>query len=740
MLLLSPCFPAFLGVFRWPGELVACPLIAHFVSIASPRLTPPTLPCLALPSCSLWLVQVAWGTCCLSTPHLHDTFVLPSFHLHFTSFHLRSTSFHLHIAFISPLFHLNKTLSPYFISLHLITCHFTSFHLHFTSFHLLSLSFHLLALNFTSFHLHFTFITHHVFSSHLIVLQFNSPHRISPHLRSLAFLMFCAICSWPGEPVLNSVGWAGAVPHIEPALLPDPATEPITAFLLELAQTTMQQQEELDSSTGVTSVTSSSSSRRWLPCVYPVDLRMYCGVTVTAPAAAQPAEVKPTAGQGYSTPPQAPHAAAASGPSSAAAVAGTAVVFEGPSVSCCFMSGWQCSSCAAASADLAAAGLKAQLELCRITLQSALTTPATTSHYQQEQQQQQEEGEEGREGDGGQASGVAARPWLSEQQLQDLLHATRLYHLQQPALDDGGSNDGSGSSMMGQAQGSAAQLAQQLRGMQLQPPAARTPCTQPHPQQQQQQQQQQGLTDGDEMDAAQLQVSQSVLQPLRDVAALREIHLQQQQQGPALPAELFRQMVEDVVCDTFSQRQRQQQEQQQVREQLRRIMGPGVGTTPAAAAGAGIAGGAGGGGVQGVSRPVFGSPSRVHARAAAAAGGLTATPASPAAAAAAGSSSSAAGVDVGDEEAVCELSMQPDALQLLQQAAEDFLQQQLASANRLALHAGRQEVQPADLRLALASSGYGHLCAGLGVAASGGRKAQVSSKRRRLLGAPSLLL
>jgi hypothetical protein len=251
------------------------------------------------------------------------------------------------------------------------------------------------------------------------------------------------------------------------------------------------------------------------------------------------------------------------------------------------------------------------------------------------------------------------------------------------------------------------------------------------------------VTDGDEVDAAQLQVLQSVLQPLRDVAALREIHLQQQQQGPALPAELFRQMVEDVVCDTFSQRQRQQQEEQRVREQLRCIMGPGVGTTPAvAAAGAGIAGGAGGGGVQGVSRPVFGSPSRVHARAAAAAaGGLTATPSSPAAAAAAaGSSSSAAGVDVGDEEAVCELSMQPDALQLLQQAAEDFLQQQLASANRLALHAGRQEVQPADLRLAFASSGYGHLCAGLGVAASGGRKAQVISKRRRLLGAPGLLL
>jgi hypothetical protein len=547
--------------------------------------------------------------------------------------------------------------------------------------------------------------------------------------------------------VLNSVGWAGAVPHIEPSLLPDPATEPITAFLLELAQTTMQQQEELDSSTGVTSVTnsSSSSSRRWVPCVYPVDLRMYCGVTVTEPAAAQPAEAKPTAGQGYSTPPQAPSAAAA------AAAEGAAAVFEGPSVSCCFMSGWQCSSCAVASADLAAAGLEAQLERCRINLQSAVTTPATITDHQQPQQQQQEgEGgtQEGNVGQAARAAGVgylmgSCHPGLSEQQLQDLLHATRLYHLQQPVLDgsgsDGGSSDvGSGSSR-GQAQGSAAQLAQQLRGMQLQPPSARTPSPQPHPQQQQQQQQQ-GVAGGDEVDAAQLQVLQSVLQPLRDVAALREVHLQQQQQGPALPAELFRQMVEDVVCDTFSQRQRQQQEEQRVREQLRRIMGPGVGTTSvaaAAAAGAGIAGGAGGGGVQGVSRPVFGSPSRVHARAAAA-GGITATPLSPAAAV--GSSSSGVSVGMGDNEAVCELSMQPDALQLLQQAAEDFLQQQLASANRLALHAGRQEVQPADLRLALASSGYGHLCTGLGGAVGGSGTAGVSCKRQRLLGAPGLLL
>jgi hypothetical protein len=185
--LLSPCFPTFLGVFRWPGEPVACPLIAHFVSIALPRLTPPTLPCLALPSCSLWLVQVAWGTCCLSTPHLHDTFVLPSFHLHFTSFHLIPPSFHL----LSPAYCLHFTIiSPQLIP-------FTLFHLiapHYMSFHLISPSFYLIPPPFTllsppctllhlispSFHLHYT--SRLFIPPHCTTVQFTSPHFTSPTL------------------------------------------------------------------------------------------------------------------------------------------------------------------------------------------------------------------------------------------------------------------------------------------------------------------------------------------------------------------------------------------------------------------------------------------------------------------------------------------------------------------------------------------------------------------------------
>lgn len=133
MLLLSPCFPAFLGVFRWPGELVACPLIAHFVSIASPRLTPPTLPCLALPSCSLWLVQVAGELVAC----LHLTFMIPSCCLRFTFISPHSTSFHSpftslhftqpHSTFISPSLHITSfhPTSLYYSSIHLTAFHLT---------------------------------------------------------------------------------------------------------------------------------------------------------------------------------------------------------------------------------------------------------------------------------------------------------------------------------------------------------------------------------------------------------------------------------------------------------------------------------------------------------------------------------------------------------------------------------------------------------------------------------------
>jgi hypothetical protein len=459
--------------------------------------------------------------------------------------------------------------------------------------------------------------------------------------------------------VLNAVSWSGAAPSPpHPQLLPGAATEPLAAFLMDLAQGTWQQQrqqlsvqqEEVQQEPA--SGGRASGSCGGLTLLFPADLRLYCGCTVSAPPLAVPTESKPAA--------------------PAAAVEEEEC--EGPSATCCFMSGWQCSSCAAATADLAAAGLEAQLEACKQGLQQAKL--ALTQQHQQH--------------------GTSVLP---EDQMQQLLTATRLFHVQQTYWFASRSTSSNSSSSLNR--------------------------------------QQQGVSSApvlDTVDSAQLQQMQPLLQPLRDIVALREAHLQQQQSGTALPAEYLHQLVQDTMSDVLTKRQEQQQQEERVREQLRRLMGP---SASSAAAAAGVGGGWGEGGpgaLRSPARHLFSSPGRTLDRG-------SAVPATPSAAATAAESSP--GVD---SEVHCDLSMQADAMQLLQQAAEDFLVQQLSSANTLALHAGRQEVGPQDLRLALKSSGYGHMLPGAGGrsraaagAAAGRAEVGSSSKRRRLLGAGILM-
>lgn len=262
-------------------------------------------------------------------------------------------------------------------------------------------------------------------------------------------------------------------------------------------------------------------------------------------------------------------------------------------------------------------------------------------------------------------------PGLSDSQLQQLLHATRLYHLQQPAWYTAGG-------------------------------------------------------DGSTANQVQLQEVQALLQPLRDVVALREIHLQQQEASHVLPAEYYEQLVQDALLNTVRKRQQQQQQKEAVWEQLRRLTGPSAGTSAAAAA-------------AGVTSPH--SPSSRRR-----ASGLLQAPRDAVMVDSTDATTDADAAAGGSGEEHCELSLQPDAMQLLQQAAEDFLVQQFASANRLALHAGRQDLQPQDLRLALSSSGHSHMLPEHGGGRAGTRsgpqgvgRSSSGSKQRRVLGAPRMV-
>jgi hypothetical protein len=197
--------------------------------------------------------------------------------------------------------------------------------------------------------------------------------------------------------------------------------------------------------------------------------------------------------------------------------------------------------------------------------------------------------------------------------------------------------------------------------------------------------------------------------------------------------------VQDVLSDVLAACKQQRQQEERVQEQLRRVLGPGRSSSSAAA----------GSVLRSPGRPAAASsftasspartPSRSSRTASGGEGPATGVPHSPAAAGRNQAADSGAGAVSEDD---CELSMQADAVQLLQQAAEDFLVQQLSGANQLALHAGRQEVRPGDLRLALQSSGYGHLLPGgpgAGADSRGGRVAAALGRRGkgrgRVLGA-----
>jgi hypothetical protein len=351
---------------------------------------------------------------------------------------------------------------------------------------------------------------------------------------------------------------------------------------------------------------------------------------------------------------------------------------------------------------LAAAGLEAQLEACQSSLQQANQAAVV-----QQEGQQQGAGPEGCVDTPG--GGVSTNSsCLSEEQVQQLMLGARMYHLQQPAWWAAGrtNSDGPAGNASGPSSGFSGQQQQQQGGVA-------------------------GPKQLDAVDRLQLQQLRPLLQPLKDVVALRETHLQQQQHGSVLPDEYFSQLVHDMVGDVVRKREEEKQEREvmvlEVQEQLRsgRARSAEALATSVAAAGGGVAAARSGSGV--LSSPSRGASLRLSGTAAAAA--------SPAAAS---SSGAGAGGDSSAGEGVPDVEMQPDAVVLLQQAAEDFLVQQLAGANRLALHAGRQEVGPQDLLLAMHTSGYGHLLPG----ARARRETALGStgsKRRRVFGAPNLI-
>jgi hypothetical protein len=351
------------------------------------------------------------------------------------------------------------------------------------------------------------------------------------------------------------VTWAGAAPAFNAVLLPSADTEPLAAFLLQLgagdwaAQSQQQQQQQQQQQHDEPDVTQPAGRQ----VISPADLRAYCGRSFAADE------------EGLTT------------------------------VRCCFLSGCQCCGCAAATATLSASGLEEQLQACGASLQGlrVLSEP--------QQQQQQPQGEERQAG-----SSWALQPG----QFDELLSATRLFHLQQPGWYQ--PYGGSSSSECQQQQTDAA-------------------------------------------DAAQLRQLQAQLRPLRDVVALREVHLEQQDGGSYVwPIGFFDEMAEDALAVAQRQLSRQARQTEQVVQQLRRLT-----TTPG-----------------GTGQPPVSLPDEDE------------------------------GGEGGDEDED-EVELGVGALDVLQAATEDFIVQQLAAANELALHAGRQEVQPQDLRLALQLSGYG---------------------------------
>lgn len=150
------------------------------------------------------------------------------------------------------------------------------------------------------------------------------------------------------------------------------------------------------------------------------------------------------------------------------------------SVVCCFLSGVQCSSCAASTARQASAGLDEQLLLCQESLKGIRgITKADKSHASCS--------------DTGADICGREKQTLLDEQLQELMQAIRLFHLQQPCWYDSNVQD-TGAGHIGGGSSSSSNGCAVVD-------AAPWPHAAQH----------------------QLLRVQQQLQPLRDVAAVREI-------------------------------------------------------------------------------------------------------------------------------------------------------------------------------------------------------------------------
>jgi hypothetical protein len=240
---------------------------------------------------------------------------------------------------------------------------------------------------------------------------------------------------------------------------------------------------------------------------------------------------------------------------------------------------------------------------------------------------------------------------LTGQQLQQLMHATRLYHLQQQwwyeSTAAATSRNAQGSSSDGGTSSSSEVSA--------------------------------GWQSLSAVDQVQLANVQPLLQPLRDVVALREVHLQQAQDGCVWPMA----HLEGVVHDALETVCLERQQQRQVLQRMQQLAAGQCGSS---------------------------GPSSMR----------------PAGSTAATAAAGVGSADAADDQAVSgsasedgsddlmDLDIEPEALDLLAAAAEDFLVQQLAAAGDLAGGAaGRQEVGATDVRMALAARGHGHILAQL---------------------------
>ncbi|KAF6255471.1 hypothetical protein COO60DRAFT_1661495 [Scenedesmus sp. NREL 46B-D3] len=162
---------------------------------------------------------------------------------------------------------------------------------------------------------------------------------------------------------------------------------------------------------------------------------------------------------------------------------------------------------------------------------------------------------------------------------------------------------------------------------------------------------------------------------------LREMHLQQSQGGSVWPMAHFEELAHDALEQACAERRQQ-------RRALRRMQQLAAGEPGGSAAAAWQAGSA------------------------AAAAGMQQDWVAPAGEGEGEAASGSASEDGSDD--MSDLDIEPEALDLLAAAAEDFLVQQLGAAADLALDAaGRQEVGGGDVRMALAARGLGHMLAQL---------------------------